>query len=62
MAKISPHKPPKIKPPFDLGNEEKGGLKWYNFRKDQNFANKNGTILIKDLKFLNKNGTISKNG
>ena len=44
---FSPLKPPKFKPPFDLGNEEKGGLKLYHFRIGQNFANKNGTILKK---------------
>ena len=35
---FSPLKPPKVNPPFDLGNEEKGGLRGggvqaLNFRK-----------------------------
>ena len=34
---FSPLNPPKIKPPFDLLNEEKGGLTWYPFRIGQNF-------------------------
>ena len=44
---FSPLKLPEIKPIFDLGNREQGGLKWHYFGIGQNFANKNSTILKK---------------
>ena len=39
---LSPLKPPKIKPPFDLGNEEKGGFKCYHW----SVLNDNSTVFL----------------
>ena len=53
-------KPPKIKPPFDLGNKEKGGFKMVPFQNRPKLRQQKWYHLKKGLKFLNKNGTNSE--